>query len=126
MSIDGKKHAFFSKNITGDQSADPYNIIWSPDSKELMLHLPAYSGRAGGLVRIEIASKQTKLLIADKAGTAEFFVPQSWSPDGKWAVIQQYPDSDSVAYLLNLDDNSLSRLPLSKASNWVTPIGWVN
>ena len=125
ISIDGKNHEIIASGATGDQPNNQYSAIWSPNSKELLARTPSYNGQLGGLGQVEISSVQTKPLIKEEASGTEFFLPQSWSPDGMWALILQNPHPQSLVYLMKLNDGSFMQMPLTDSSNWITPIGWI-
>ena len=125
ISIDGKNQEIIASGATGDQPSNQYSAIWSPNSKELLARTPFYNGQLGGLGQVEIASVQTKPLIKEVASGTEFFLPQSWSPDGMWALILQNLHPQSLVYLMKLNDGSFMQMPLTNSSNWITPIGWI-
>ncbi len=124
LSVDGQQHEIIASGTTGDQPINQYTAVWSPDGEELLTHIPSSAGHPGGLNQVNVASNQTTLLQKEELNSPVFYSPQSWSPDGEWVILLQYPRPQSLVYLQNLKSGSSTRLPLAQESNWITPLGW--
>ncbi len=126
LSMDGQRQEIIASGATGDQPVNQYSAIWSSDSKDLLAHIPSDAVHAGGLQQVDIASNQARPLLSGGVTDGDvFFIPQSWSPDGAWLVLLQYPRLDSFVYLQTLADGSIAQLAPAQSSNWITPLGWI-
>lgn len=119
FTIDGQQQEVIASGAKGDEPPNQYIAVWSPDGNELLVRIPLQ-----GLVSVDLTSNQAKSLQGETVDQSEFFIPQSWSPDGKWLVLLQYPSPQSLVYIRNLAEEQNMRVPLMQPSNWITLLGW--
>lgn len=126
LSIDGRQQRTIVRGATGDQPINRYAAIWSPDSQDLLVHIPPEAEQPARLERINLRTGQRHIVITEPVSGEEFFIPRSWSPDGVWLVVLKYPRPQSLAYLLRLAGGPMAQIPLSQSSNWITLLGWAD
>lgn len=126
LSIDGREQRTIVRGATGDQPINRYAAIWSPDSQELLVHIPPEAEQPARLERINLRTGQRHIVLTEPVSGEEFFIPRSWSPDGVWLFVLKYPRLQSLAYLLRVAGGSMAQIPLSQPSNWVTLLGWTD
>jgi hypothetical protein len=125
LSIDGKYHQIILSGAKGDQASNIYTAVWSSNNKDLLAYVPSNGSQSAGLGQIEISPIQIKPLILKAASQNQFLLPQSWSPDGMWAIVLQYPRPQSDVYLFRFEDGSTTQISPTESSNWITPLGWI-
>lgn len=126
LGIDGREQRTIVRGATGDQPINRYAVIWSPDSQDLLVHIPPEAEQPARLERINLRTGQRHIVITEQVSGEEFFIPRSWLPDGVWLVVLKYPRPQSLAYLLRLAGGPMAQIPLSQSSNWVTLLGWTD
>ncbi len=126
LSIDGREQRMIVRGATGDQPLNRYAAIWSPDSQDLLVHIPPEAEQPARLERFNLRTGQRHIVLAEPVSGEEFFIPRSWSPDGVWLLVLKYPRPQSLAYLLRVAGGSMAQIPLSQSSNWVTLLGWTD
>ena len=124
ISLDGSTQQLLA-SAPGQASGDPFNALWAPDGKGLILrHLP--DGSPIQFDQIDLANRQVKPLAFDPTSTAPALVPLSWSPDGAWLVLQPPAAvSEPILYLQEIDSGKLVIFPRSSASKVLSFLGWV-
>lgn len=126
FSVDGREQRTILKGARGDQPIDRYAAIWSPDSQELLVHIPPEASQPAHLDRINLRTGQKHTIMTESVSGEDFFIPRSWAPDGVWLLVLKYPRPQSLAYLVKSTGGSMMQIPLSKPSNWITFIGWTD
>jgi Tol biopolymer transport system component len=124
LSIDGRDQRMLASGATADQPLYRYVAIWSPDSQSILAHIPPKAGQPAQLEQINLRTGQRHTVVVEPVSDDEFFIPQSWSPDGAWLVILKYPRPQSLAYLMRATGGPMVQIPLGRSSNWVTLLGW--
>lgn len=126
FSVDGREQRTILKGARGDQPIDQYAAVWSPDSQELLVHIPPEASQPAHLDRINLRTGQKHTITTESISGEEFFIPRSWAPDGIWLLVLKYPRPQSLAYLVKSTGGSMIQIPLSKSSNWITFLGWTD
>ncbi|NOZ04856.1 MAG: hypothetical protein GXP41_00680 [Chloroflexi bacterium] len=97
-----------------------YNPIWSPDGQEVTVNVPPQANQQAELRSINISTKQSRSFAFSAEG---FFIPRSWSPDGRWLAAQKYPKPGGDLYIIDRNGTTIYRIPASGA---IDIIGWLS
>lgn len=125
-SIDGREQKTIIGGARGEQPINRYVAIWSVDGQNILVHVPPEGEQPFRLEQINLKTGQRRTVITGSAGSTEFLIPRSWSPDGAWLVVLKYPRIQSIAYLLDATRGGMAQIPLTQPSNWITWLGWTD
>ena len=125
-SIDGRERKVIIGGARGEQPINRYVAIWSVDGQNILVHVPPEGAQPFRLEQINLNTGQRRTVITGSVGSAEFFIPRSWSPDGAWLVVLKYPRIQSFAYLMEATGGVMTQIPLTQPSNWITLFGWTD
>jgi len=95
-----------TKITLGEQPSYFYAIQWSPDSKHL-----AFTDKRLNLWRLELASKELKLVEKGLMNGDQMNFRARWSPDTKWiAYAKSMPNNLSAIYIYSLESGKSTRI----------------
>lgn len=126
LGVNGQEQKTVLSGATGDQPIHQYAATWSPDAMSILVHIPPQSGQVAHLEQIDLQTGQRHTVPTTPISDDEFFIPRSWSPDGEWLVVLEFPHAQSQAYLMRAAGGAMAQIPLAQSSNWVTMLGWID
>jgi Tol biopolymer transport system component len=121
-SLDGEHKETISQAVY-DVSANVYFIaIWSPNSEGITAYLPAQAmGQRPELRTFNLATRQWRVQPAvTEASAQDFDLPRSWSPDGRWLLVEHRP---TLEYYLVARDGD--RVQPVAPGRLVQLVGWL-
>ena len=75
--VDGREQRTILKGARGEQPINRYAAIWSPDSQELLVHIPPEASQPAHLDRINLRTGQKHTITTESVSGEEFFIPRS-------------------------------------------------
>lgn len=99
---------------------DLYNPIWYPNGQEVTFNLPPHDSEQ---TKLQSLNLQTWSIRTITVAEGINFVPKSWSPDGQWLAVQQFPETDHDVLLINYDGTQINRVSQSEGTeivSWIT------
>ncbi len=97
-----------------------YNPIWYSDGHEITFNLPVQGAEQAKLQSINLQTRSIRtIMIAEST----YFVPRSWSSDGQWLAVQQFPEDNHDLLVIDYDGIRVNRVPRSEGIEiikWIT------
>lgn len=99
---------------------DLYNPIWYVDSQEITFNLSVPGSEE---VKLQTIDLQTRLIRTMLVAEGVSFTPRSWSSDGQWLAVQQFPEDNHDLLVVDYDGIRVNRVPRSEGTEiikWIT------
>lgn len=99
---------------------DLYNPIWYVDSREITFNLSVPGSEQ---VKLQTIDLQTRFIRTMLVAEGMSFTPRSWSPDGQWLAVQQFPEDNHDLLVMDYDGIRVNRVPRSEGIEiikWIT------
>lgn len=126
LDFDDQAEQLFASKMLDAQPINQYTAIWTANSQNILIYVPSHNNLTSQFEYANLETNENHIINLERLPEDEFYIPHTSSPDNEWLVFVKYPYNSSQMYLRSTTSETIKQIILTKPSNWIYLLGWID